>query len=303
MIDILKKVFGDNRPLNPNYGKEVVVKPEAITSTKASVATVKEIHETFYTEVDRLLEQANLKVVTKILDEPFKQRAKALSELGFSNHPHVNEYREKEAKERALEYENGMKDVLIEAIQYYTQKYPQYKFITFDSVGKICKKYGLIYAPVNYFIGEIPQKNLEHMINFRIDPLDKAVLSRWRHIMNFMDFEKQIDNPDRYTGTTYEVDERDYTEVGVYGKVHTRNVEFAPLIIAAPRKDFGDFPYGSSIDEETGALVIPQDPIVIQPVRRIYDMGGWKYQFVGGLIVTAWGDEASDEAVVNQKMN
>lgn len=302
MIDILKKVFGDNRPLNPNYGKEVVAKPEVITSTKASVATVKEIRETFYTEVDRLLEQANLKVVTKILDEPFRERAKALSELGFLNHPHVNECKEKEAKERALEYENGMKDVLIEAIRYYTQKYPQYKFITFDSVGKICKKYGLIYAPVNYFIGEIPQKNLEHMVSFKIDPLDKAVLSR-RHGVDFMDFEKQIDNPDRYTGTTYKVDTTDYTEVGIYGKVYTRNVEFAPLIIAAPRKDFGNFPYGSRIDEKTGALVIPQDPIVIQPVRRIYDMDGRKYQFVGGLIVTAWGDEASDEEVVNTKMN
>ena len=33
------------------------------------------------------------------------------------------------------------------------------------------------------------------------------------------------------------------------------------------------------------------DPVVLQPVK-----GGY-------LIITAWGDEASDEIVVNQKMN
>lgn len=45
-----------------------------------------------------------------------------------------------------------------------------------------------------------------------------------------------------------------------------------------------------------GHLVVEQDPIVLCPI--IHDNG-----VNGFLIITACGDEASDELVVNQQMN
>jgi hypothetical protein len=71
------------------------------------------------------------------------------------------------------------------------------------------------------------------------------------------------------------------------------NYTNAPLEIAAPIKDF-DTKGMELKDFKLSEIEIP-DPVVLQPVfyarQKHY------------LIVTAWGQEASDELVVNQKMN
>ena len=67
----------------------------------------------------------------------------------------------------------------------------------------------------------------------------------------------------------------------------------APLEICAPVKDFNT--KGMELkDFKLSKIEIP-DPVVLQPVN----FKGEKYY----LIVTAWGDEASDELVVNETLN
>lgn len=67
----------------------------------------------------------------------------------------------------------------------------------------------------------------------------------------------------------------------------------APLEIAAPRKDF-NMTDMEVRDFKIQKIEIP-DPVVLCPVLH----KGTKHY----LIVTAWGPEASDDLVVNQKMN
>ena len=66
-----------------------------------------------------------------------------------------------------------------------------------------------------------------------------------------------------------------------------------PLEIAAPAKDF-NLSEAEIKNFKITKVHIP-DPVVLQPVF----FKGEKYY----LIVTAWGQEASDELVVNHKMN
>jgi hypothetical protein len=68
--------------------------------------------------------------------------------------------------------------------------------------------------------------------------------------------------------------------------------EFA---IAAPLKDFNVDDMELTKGELKRKPVVDEDPIVLQPVRY-----GGKTHF---LIVTAWGDEASDPLVLNQNHN
>jgi len=68
------------------------------------------------------------------------------------------------------------------------------------------------------------------------------------------------------------------------------NKEQPKFRICAPKSDFNTMGY-----EVREGYKLVYDPIVLQPV----EYNGIK----GNLIITAWGDEASDEIVVNQTMN
>ncbi len=88
-----------------------------------------------------------------------------------------------------------------------------------------------------------------------------------------------------------------YTQRENYNNDFSSPIHFGyskcPLEIAAPVKDFNMTSHEIK-DFKISKIEIP-DPVVLQPV--IYE--GIKHY----LIVTAWGDEAEDELVVNQKMN
>jgi hypothetical protein len=244
-------------------------------------AIVEEIHMTFYTEVDRLLAEANIKLATDIIDGNFEKRAKALQNLGFTHNPEVERLVNLQEKQRELETLNDEKEVLTKAIHYFSQKYPNYKFITDEAVKRICTKYGLGYATVDRYTGSVPQKNLEHMINFKISQMDKARYDQYRRY-----------RPGDEGFNTYA--SRDYI-----GKI-------CPLYICAPEKDF-KLERGESFENGRIKREI-LDPVVLQPVRFLYEKRGPHnfnnvHAFNGYLIVTAWGPEASDPEVVNPKHN
>jgi hypothetical protein len=53
-------------------------------------------------------------------------------------------------------------------------KYPNNKFITEESVKKICEKYNLVYSTIDRYIGTVPDKNLTEIANFKINDEDKV---------------------------------------------------------------------------------------------------------------------------------
>lgn len=184
---------------------------------------IQEIHGKFDSSTNQLLEQA-----TKIINEGNTvEKAVRLKEVGFGKAKEVRE-NELNIKIRTLAEQTA------KIVDYYSRKYPLYKFITMDQVMDIAKKYDLVLGDTSDYMGFIPEKNLAEIEKFKINEEDK-----------------RLDN-------------------STIGK----------LKIVAPVKDF----------DMRGKMVrgrIIEDPIVLQEVRY------------GFLIVTKWGNEASDPIVQN----
>jgi hypothetical protein len=172
--------------------------------------------------------------------------------------------------------------------------YPNNKFITEDQVKSICEKYGLICGDIGMYKGFVPENKLEIIEQFKINDKDipKYQIKLGRRNGNLSiypaNFENYI-NKERMNGA------REFVEF-VLPQFYNRNIgEFDEIVsfnksfqICAPLKDM-EIPRGKEV---IGYKVQDiSDPVVLQPCK-----GGY-------LIVTAWGDEASDELVVNQKFN
>jgi hypothetical protein len=270
---------------------------------------IDEIHETFFTEVDRLLAEAK---ISKSLDtdkQDLIDKCKRLKKLGFTNTKEVKEAEEELKRLEQLKKENENKKNLIDAINYFTVRYPQYKFITEESVKKICKKYNLVYGMIDRYIGTVPDKNLKHIEDFKVLEEDEAWLYEYGYYSSF-DNSKTVSNrkisSKKETLTEkarkkaeydalpleYKMTLRPHLYMNSYIRDYTVDMEH-PLEIAAPLKDFNMT--GLEVkDFKLRKIEIP-DPVVLKPV--VFNSA--KYY----LIVTAWGQEASDEIVVNQNMN
>ena len=257
-------------------------KDEISVKKKTNNEWVEEIHETFYSEVDRILAMANIQNSLDTDKEELLIKKDKLKALGFTTTKEVREGALEEARLFNLKNENDKKENLIKAINYFSFKYPFYKFITEDSVKKICEKYNLVYATVDKYIGTVPDKNVEEIENFKIEDVDKCYLDS---------IAMGIGVPAHITHIGYGLykekeDERDfYRSIGYY-----RRVSESPLEICAPLKDFNS--KGMAVRDSKLEIL---DPVVLQPVF----FEGEKHY----LIVTAWGLEASDELVVNSISN
>lgn len=241
---------------------------------------IERIHKEFYSEVDKLLETA-LKANSLDTDkQELIDKCIKLKKLGFVN---TKEIKEAEIEIKRLEFlkeENSYKIDLIESIKYFSFKYPNYKFITEESVSEICKKYGLIYGNISKYLGAVPDENLDKMENFLIQEKDECFLeTEAYHMYGSINNKKFVSFDD----SKKEKNDRTFNYY----------FEKCPLEIAAPIKDFDT--KGMKIENYNLSKVEIPDPIVLKPVF----FRDKKYF----LIVTAWGLEASDEIVVNQKMN
>lgn len=134
---------------------------------------LEKIHKTFNTEVNRLLKDAE--TLTPISDSDLRllEKAHTLKELGFENAKEVKKGNDL----IKIAQTNQIKERTKKAINYFSQQYPQYKFITEDSVRSICDKYRLTRIEVKHYIGEVPDKCLQHLIDFKIKEEDKAYYS------------------------------------------------------------------------------------------------------------------------------
>jgi hypothetical protein len=249
---------------------------------KSTTELVAEIHETFNTEVDRLLEEANILKPSPKVDTELINKADRLSALGFSNTKETQLASKISNILDSVNKVNHEKQKLKEAITYFSNKYPLYKFITEESVKKICEKYNLIYGSVNKYIGTVPDKNLLEIENFKIDDNDEL-------------WEKHSGSGRIiYTHKSEALYKNKIAETTMFGRHTYGYLTKANMEIAAPTKDFNTEGMIVSDFKLINKIEIP-DPVVLKPV--IYNSS--KYY----LIVTVWGDEAGDEMIVNHKFN
>lgn len=253
------------------------------TNNKQAVAVqtknqlIDQIHHDFYNEANIILNQCSIEKALTPEQTILSEKANKMVKLGFTNTKEVTETRE---KIKPIILDNEKNKELKQAIIYFQNKYPTYKFITEDSISKLCTKYNLVKGLSYEYIGDIPDQNLQHIENFKIKDEDCCYFKKYA----------------RYEP---EYIHRDYVSYDFYcdyktGKFQRRGeiIEKEGFSIIAPQKDFN---LKNKVIVNNTINKVIEDPIVVFPVFY-KDI---KYY----LIVTAWGQEASDSLVINPKLN
>lgn len=282
-----------NNPFKKSNSNTVVVIEEQKQITPTVNEIIEEIHDTFYTEVDRLLASAHIANSLDTNKQELINKHERLKSLGFTSTKEVKEAEVEIKRLENLKLENEQKKTLIEAINYFAFKYPNYKFITEDSVKKICSKYNLVYGTIDKYTGTVPDKNLKHIEDFKVVEDDECFIHQIRHLSLYS---SDYLSKEYRTLEQHKLDKQteEYNSENNYFNHYfsEKNIKH-PLEIAAPQKDFNM--NGMEVkDHRISKIEIP-DPIVLKPII----FSGTKHY----LIVTAWGVESSDGLVVNQKLN
>lgn len=267
---------------------------------------VDQIHKEFNTAGEQLAIEAKSLLAT--LSEKEIKKAERLERLGFVESVTVKGNRENV-------HLRNLAQKHIKAIERYSVEYPNYKFITEDQVEAICKKYNLICGDVQAYKGFVPEKNLAEMEAFGsvktadwqgrsiyVTNMTYDTYKDWKPVVNdFLSRRVKVSSPDEWeVGRLLAEHKKIY-----FPKLKTKWDHISPneleyvecatshdLLICAPKKDMnvkGKTKVGFQWLEKK-RVTFP-DPVVLKPIK-----GGY-------LILTAWGDEASDELVVNHKLN
>jgi hypothetical protein len=275
-----------------------------IFNVSGSLPLTDEIHNEFYTAGGHILQEATC--LLKELEQRDLTKGKRLAAAGFG--------KTREAVV-AIETETKLATTkeVAELVMYYSLNYPNNKFITEEQVKAICEKYGLIFGDTSMYKGFVPENKLPLIESFKLKEKEQSKI--WFEIT-------ETYNGDDIKLPLSFISDKDLSERGLeyffggncnlnyfYIKGSSGNSDLCKaeicklfdglqfvkaeivskqLKIVAPAKDM-EIPQWKQL---VGYKIkdIP-DPVVLQPVK-----GGY-------LIVCAWGDEASDEMVVNQKMN
>lgn len=232
---------------------------------------IAEIHNEFDTVTDKLLTEAK-EILAGIKDVGKGERLKA---LGFCySKPAVEAESEIKKRDRNIQ--------VAKCADHFSASYPNNKFITDEKVAEICKKYRLVFGPAFWYAGDVPEKNIKEIENFNLKEDDFTTTP----VMEYTAENQQLV---RYRYTERVDGTRDH--IYVTDPSITEVKEKLPLKICAPISDFEPQYIRDCVKVIDGYQLVAKDPIVLQPVN-----GGY-------LIISKWGLEASDESLVNEKMN
>ncbi len=241
---------------------------------------IKQIHNEFNIAEETLLKEA----LSVLEDCKTKDLAKGelLASLGFIQTPQAKAVEEIKTKKILAEQ-------TAKVIQKYSFKYPNNKFITEDMVEEICKKYNLVCGDVSLYKGFVPQENLLEISKFKLKEEDITVSGicwdsgtpRIRYSISKKKFMECS------SAKAHKFEWAESKELGLPFKYFDQ-IRENTLKICAPIKDMDT--KNMKLNGYHLEKHIP-DPIVLQPIE-----GGY-------LIISKWGDEASDPIVVNEKMN
>lgn len=267
----------------------------ANADTNGYPAIVHEIHNEFLSAGDKILNEA--KSILEGSKRKSIDKGKRLAELGFKKCPEAVE---------ATVIENIIVTTkeLADLVENYKISYPNNKFITEKQVNDICEKYGLVLGSIGWFKGFVPEQKLNQISDFILKKEDRGLWSDKGHFFKQGEVRHQgsyhhifkIGDNDKYNYAYQSNDGIDfYARDGknIFGMNSLGDLGFTihqgGLLIAAPPKDM-DVPSNYTQKGFRYEKINP-DPVVLQRV-----MGGY-------LILAAWGNEASDENVVNEKSN
>jgi hypothetical protein len=240
---------------------------------------VYKIHKEFFTSSDILLEEAS-NILNK--KESDLHKIDRLKNIGFNKTKEVVE-------NDSLVQKKKLSEELSQIIKDYSFRYPNNKFITEENVTAICDKYNLFLGNIEDFKGFVPDKNLIEIENFKLQ--EKDFVNVFHLPKGYVSFIWR--QGDFTISELCDLLGAKFPEGVILEMARTLRVSGKKrdkLKIAAPLKDF-DLNGKITSHRKIVNAIPPDDPIVLQSVP-----GGY-------LILTAWGDEASDPLIVNEKMN
>ncbi len=149
---------------------------------------IEQIHYEASTAEMKLLENAK-QILSDAQDTKVIESVEELKSLGFTSFKQARQLEPKEL-ERVKE--------LQAIITKYREIAFNYKFMTEDAVFELCKKFGLVQAPVNIYIDSIPVKNQKDLIAFSRDEKVKPFLeSLFMESLDVTEFSIKVDGENR----------------------------------------------------------------------------------------------------------
>lgn len=254
-----------------------------------------EIHNEFQLACDLLILKATERLQNKDLQDFKIAKAKRLHAIGANQAKGANLIEGKE-----ILNDGQLSHELAELITHYQFRYSNYKFITEEQVKTICHKYNLVCGRIDKYKGFIPDKNLQEVELFttiiKEEDMDKDIWSVGIGLISEMGIQRdnsseeyddggkrargEFNKQQCYANTR---DKREYT----YGYRNAKMKICAPIV----DMDMTDMELTDGYKMKDEKPKVFPDPIILQSVN-----GGY-------LVVTKWGDEASDDIAVNHKDN
>jgi len=228
--------------------------------------TFREVHEELENESLFLHKNHNIK--------DFKHKADFLSSIGFTNSIATKIYSAIAENSRVIQ-------------EYKTKYFGVYKFILKPQLERVCEKYNLYVRDTKYFLGDIPEKNIKDIMNFKIYIDDLPIDEEYKYMII-----GQLQAQVRTHSIMFErnppmVTIQDFAKFQLSGLIE----------IASIKSLFSDKAFEKSNDRIIGELEIePKNQVDLDPIVLCRTKHGY-------LIITAWGDEANDELVLNETLN
>lgn len=232
-----------------------------ITKTIPS-KTFREVHDELENESLFLHKNHNI--------EDFKAKADFLSSIGFTNSIATKIYSAIAENSKVIQ-------------DYKTKYFGIYKFILKPQLERVCEKYNLYVRDTKFFLGDIPEKNIKDIMNFKICIDDLPIGDEYK---NMMLGEIQL-NPHNIMFNRPMITIQEFAKFKLTGLIE----------IASIKSLFSEKAFEKSNDRIIGALEIePKNQVDLDPIVLCRTKHGY-------LIITAWGDEANDELILNETLN
>ena len=218
----------------------------------------------------------------------------------------VSNFKKKAEFLKGLKFTNSIATKLYEALsqngnlhlaERYDKYYGQYKFILRPQLERVCEKYNLYVRAPEFFMGDIPSENIEDMKRFKIlvedIPFEKLFNQQnYRGNLKSWFSDKFQDVIENNSFNTY------FNEESKIALENFHKCRLAGLIkVAAIKELFNDKAFNNSnariegVNELNPKHQVDLDPIILCETKHGY------------LIITAWGDEANHELVINPSNN
>lgn len=258
---------------------------------------IQEIHDSFDNAQEELLKQAHRIIGA---NKPLvSDKAERLEDLGFVKSKDV-------VKNIEIKYDLLESEYDAELVNYYKSTYPFLKFLKEEQLESICKKYNLIFAPVDRYKEDVPEKNISQIENAQgLKKEDKPKDKIWTKIKFDYSWNPMflIYNPypkiiqDIHIHSWFSADEyfkqnHGYKREYLVSKVESHTINRQGLFIAAPKSHFD---LKGLKNQKSGffdfTITEVKDPIVFRYVR-------------GGIqVLSKWGLEADDEMLQQEILN